>query len=128
MGGQMPDYGSLTKEFPLANVERTINAITPNMRYSDLRQFARANTQSDIPGLLKQRFLLIDRSNRIVYDEFLALVRREGIGSPITRKVMFFTWLYRDDRLRRFVTEENIRQPRPLEPSRAHRHRECGLL
>ncbi len=101
----MADYASLTKEFPLASVERTINAITPNMRYSDLLRFARANTQSDIPGLIRKRFLLIDDSGRIVYDEFLALVRREGIVSPITRKVMFFTWLYRDDRVRRFITE-----------------------
>ena len=75
------------------------------MRYSDLLRFARANTQSDIPGLIRKRFLLVRGSGRIIYDEFLSLVRREGISSPITRKVMLFTWLYRDDRLRRFVTE-----------------------
>jgi hypothetical protein len=69
----MPDHGSLTKEFPLASVEQTIDAITPGMRYHDLLQYARANTQSDIPGLISKRFLLIDGSKRIVYDEFWLL-------------------------------------------------------
>jgi hypothetical protein len=53
---------------------------------------------------LRKRFLVIE-SARIIYDEFLALVNREGIGSRITRKVMLFTWMYRDDRLRRFIIE-----------------------
>ena len=99
------EHSSLTKEFPLANVERTIEAIRPGMNYGELRKFARQNTSADIPGLLRKRFLLIDKSNRVVYDEFLALVKREGIKSSIVRKVMLFVWAYRDDRIRRFILE-----------------------
>jgi hypothetical protein len=101
----MPDYGSLTKEFPLASVEQTISAIDPGMHYRDLLQYARANGVKDIPGLARKRFISVDHSGRVVYDEFLALVQREGLGTAITRKVMLFTWLYRDDRVQRFVIE-----------------------
>lgn len=101
----MPDYGSLTKEVPLIRVEETISAITPNMSYSELLRFAKTNTHGDILGLIVKRFLLLDPSRRIIYDEFLSLARREGIRSQITRKIMLFTWIYRDDRLRRFVIE-----------------------
>jgi len=101
----MPEYSSLTKEFPLNFVDQTILAIKPDMRYSDLLRYAEQYTRSAIPGLLRKRFLLVNNQNRIIYDEFLSLVNREGINHSVTRKVMYFLWLYRDDRIRRFVIE-----------------------
>lgn len=99
------EYSSLTKEFPLAKTEETIGAIVPGMSYADLLAYATQNTISAIPGLLRKRFLLVDGSDRVVYDEFLSLVRREGVKSAIVRKVMLFVWAYRDGRIRRFILE-----------------------
>jgi hypothetical protein len=106
-----PDYGSLTKELPLATIEKTISAITPGMNYRDLLRFAENSTQSAAPGLIKKRFLVVDASGRIVYDEFLSLVRRQGITDKVVRKVMLFTWVYRDDRIRRFIIERVANSP-----------------
>ena len=89
------DYGSLTKEFPLSSVDKTIEAITPGMRYSDLLRYAKKETESSVPGLIRKRFLSVDDPDRIIYDEFLALIKREGISSQVARKVMLFTWAYR---------------------------------
>ena len=100
----MADYGSLTKEFPLATIEATLAAITPGMRFDELRKFAAQHTHQDAPGLIRKPFLLMD-GERIVYDAFLSLVKREGFGSPIVRKTMLFVWAYRDDRIRHFITE-----------------------
>lgn len=105
----MPDYSSLTKEFPLAKIEATIAVIAPGMRFAELRAYAEQNTHPDAPGLIRKRFLLL-RGERIVYDAFLSLIEREGIGSPIVRKTMLFVWAYRDDRIRRFIVERVANQ------------------
>jgi hypothetical protein len=105
----MPDYSSLTKEFPLATIDITIAAITPGMRFDALRSFARTHAHPDAPGLIRKRFLLMD-GERIVHDAFLSLVKREGIDSPIVRKTMLFVWAYRDDRIRRFILERVANQ------------------
>jgi hypothetical protein len=101
------ELGSLTKEPPLKTLDATIEAISPGMTYDRLRQRARSDPRShvDAPGLLRQRFLLLDKDGRIQYDEFLSLAEAEGLTSPRVRKVMYFVWAYRDARLRRFVTE-----------------------
>jgi hypothetical protein len=96
--------GSLTKEFPLANIDRTIQAITPGMGFEDLRVWAEANTNGAIPPLLRNRFLLV-RDHRVVYDEFLSIAAAEGLRASRVRKVMYFVWAYRDDRIRRFICE-----------------------
>ncbi len=98
------DHSSLTKEFPLAKIDATIEAITPGMRFDTLRTFARTHTHPDAPGLIRKRFLLMD-GERIAYDAFLSLTKREGVGSPVVRKTMLFVWAYRDDRIRRFICE-----------------------
>jgi hypothetical protein len=99
------EYGSLTKEMPLSKVDGTIQAITRGMEYVELLRFARGSTQKDIPGLIRKRFLLVDDTGHVVYDEFLSLIERRGIGSPSVRKAMLFVWAYRDDRVRNFIIE-----------------------
>jgi hypothetical protein len=96
--------GSLTKEFPITSLDQTIQAITPGMAYDDLRQYAREHTNASIPSVLKNRFLLV-LDGQVVYDEFLSLAAAEGLTAARTRKVMYFVWAYRDDRIRRFVCE-----------------------
>lgn len=95
--------GSLTKEFPLAQIDRTILAIRPGMTLDQLRRFAAANTHSAIPALLAHRFLLVGGDGRIVYDRFLSLVASEGVNRPRVRKAMYFTWALRDPRVARFI-------------------------
>jgi hypothetical protein len=97
--------GSLTKEFPLASIDQTIQAITPGMTFSQLRAFAATNTNDALGPILRNRFLLV-RDDQIVYDEFLSLVAAEGIASPRVRKAMYFLWAFRDDRIRGFVLEK----------------------
>ena len=97
--------GSLTKEPPLSKLDATLLAITPDMPYGDLLQIGRQRTHKDAPGLLRQRFLLIDDSEKVVYDHFLSLVSSEGITSPRVRKIMYFVWAFRDERFRRFILE-----------------------
>ncbi|TPQ26609.1 hypothetical protein C2U70_31440 [Bradyrhizobium guangdongense] len=75
------------------------------MKYGALLKFARANTNRDAPGLVSKRFLLLNKDGSIAYDYFLSLVSAYGIGEPLTRKVMYFLWAYRDERIRRFVCE-----------------------
>jgi hypothetical protein len=99
------EYGSLTKEPPLSKLDLTIQSITPGMSYSDLLSFARANTHKDAPGLIRNRFLLVNESNTITYDHFLSLAATYSLDSPLIRKIMYFLWAYRDDRIRRFVCE-----------------------
>ena len=99
------ELGSLTKEPPLEKLDETIRAISPGMAYADLLIFARQNTHRDAPGLLRKRFLLIDSHDKIRYDRFLSLVHTEGINSQRVRKVMYFVWALRDERLRRFICE-----------------------
>ena len=96
--------GSLTKEFPLAQVEATIRLASPGMQYSDFLERARATTHRDIPGLVVKRFLL-ERNGIILRDRFLSLVESEGLGTARMRKIMYGIWVLRDSRLRRFVLE-----------------------
>jgi hypothetical protein len=99
------DRGSLTKEPPLSKLDATIRAIKPRMQYAELLIRARKSTHRDAPGLARQRFLLINLDGSIAYDHFLSLVAAHGLNSPLVRKVMYFVWAYRDDRIRRFVCE-----------------------
>jgi hypothetical protein len=99
------DRGSLTKEVPLSTIDQTLIAITPGMPFDDLRAYARKNTHADAPGLVRKRFILVDETERITHDEFLSLIQRVGIISPIIRKTMLFVWAYRDERIRRFIIE-----------------------
>lgn len=99
------DFGSLTKEPPLETLDRTVEAITPGMSYSQLLKYASAHTHRDAPGLVRKRFLLVDSSEIITYDRFLSLAHAEGLNSPRVRKVMYFTWAFRDERVRRFICE-----------------------
>jgi len=101
------NYGSLSKEVPLAKIDATIRAITPNMRYSELLRIGRTQTHRDAPGLVRQRFILVDNTGTIVYDRFLSLVASEGITSRV-RKIMYFVWAFRDDRVRRFILERIV--------------------
>jgi hypothetical protein len=100
------DLGSLTKEPPLAKLDATIREISPGMSYRTLLQFARGNTHKDAPGLIRNRYLLINSDQTIAYDHFLSLAKTHGLTSPLVRKVMYFLWAYRDERIRRFVCEE----------------------
>jgi hypothetical protein len=99
--GRSREYGSLTKEFPLADIDSTILAIKPGTTRQQLRQFAQA-TNVNIPATLENKFLLVD-GDQIVYDRFLSLVNSEGITSDRVRKVMYFTQFFRDPRLREFI-------------------------
>lgn len=99
------DHSSLTKEPPQSKLDATIAAITPGMKYGSLLKFAKANTHHAAPGLISKRFLLLNKDRTIAYDYFLSLVSAHGIDAPITRKVMYFLWAYRDERIRRFICE-----------------------
>jgi hypothetical protein len=108
------EHGSLTKEPPLSRIDATVRLIQPGMALADLRAVVAQNEKNtprenaphkDAPGLLRNRFLFVDESERIVYDRFLSLVQAHGIDSPLVRRVMYFVWVWRDDRIRRFVTE-----------------------
>jgi len=99
------DFGSLTKEPPLATLDATIEGVSPGMPYSELLEFGRRSTHRDAPGLIRKRFLLLDPQHRIVYDRFLALSASDGLQSPRVRKVMYFVWAFRDERLRRSIPE-----------------------
>lgn len=99
------DQGSLTKEPPLATHDATIRAIKPGMRYGDLLSYARANTHRDAPGLISKRYLLVSQDGTITYDHFLSLTKIYPLESPFIRKIMYFLWAYRDERIRRFICE-----------------------
>lgn len=97
--------GSLTKEFPLRDIENTVTAIRPGMTLDELRQFAKKRTHAAIPGLLAKRFLLIGNGRTIVYDKFLSVAAADGIGSTRVRKIMYLVWALREPRLGRFIRE-----------------------
>src|SRR5580692_6588467 len=99
------EYGTLTKEPPLATLDATIRAITPSMPYAGLLAHSKANTHRDAPSLLKRRFLRVSRSGVISYDYFLSLLATHPLESPFVRKVMYFLWAYRDERIRSFICE-----------------------
>ncbi len=94
--------GSLTKEPPLGLLDQTILMIEPGMAYSKLLFLAETHTNAVVPGLLRARFLLLDRDH-VVYDRFLSLAHNEGPNSPRVRKVMYLLWALRDARLRGFI-------------------------
>lgn len=108
------ERGSLTKEPPLSRIDATLRLIRPNMTLGDLRAAVAQNDKNtpredaphkDAPGLLRNRFLFVDEGGRIVYDRFLSLVQAHGFDAPLVRKVMYFVWAWRDDRIRAFVTQ-----------------------
>jgi hypothetical protein len=99
------DFSSLTKEPPLARLDETIRAIRPGMSYSALLTYARSNTHKDAPGLISKRFLLMNYDGTIAYDHFLSQAAAYGLESPFIRKIMYFLWAYRDDRIRRYICE-----------------------
>jgi hypothetical protein len=101
------ELGSLTKEPPLATHDATIQAITPGMTYRSLLKYARTapSTHRDAPGLISKRYLLINRDGTIAYDHFLSLTKLHKLESPFIRKIMYFLWAYRDERIRRFICE-----------------------
>ena len=98
-------FGSLTKELPISVMDATVSAIQPNMRYSQLLSYARANTHDAAPGLLRQRFLLLDSDETVTYDRLLSIISSEGIKSPRVRKIMYFVWAFRDERVRQFICD-----------------------
>jgi len=99
------EFGSLTKEPPLATLDDTIRAITPGMSYSSLLSYASRHTHQDAPGLIVKRYLLLANDNTITYDHFLSLAAVYPLNSSFIRKIMYFLWAYRDERIRRFVCE-----------------------
>jgi len=104
---QSPSRGSLTKEPPLSTLDAAITWIRRGTTYADLGAYCASSSDSHptVPALVKNRFLLLDETDTIVYDSFLSLVNSEGIGSGRVRKVMFFIWAFRDERLRKFIQE-----------------------
>ena len=99
------EYGSLTKEPPLTTLDATIRAVTPGMSYASLLAHARAHTHRDAPGLVSKRFLLLSGGGTIIYDYFLSLATTHPLEGAFIRKIMYFLWAYRDERIRRFVCE-----------------------
>ena len=63
------------------------------MPYAELRDYAQRETNVDIAGILRQRFLLVE-NNIITYDLFLSLANSEGIDTPRIRKIMYFLWCF----------------------------------
>lgn len=89
----------------MARLDATILAIRPGMTYKTLLAHARRHTHKDAPGLVRKRFLLVKRDGTITYDRFLSLVNTEPITSAYVRKIMYFVWAFRDDRLRNFICQ-----------------------
>lgn len=94
--------GSLTKEFPLADIDATIRLVRNGMQYNELREQAGERTHIDIPALITNRFLLV-RNRVLIRDRFLSLAESEGLDTPRIRKIMYFTWAFRDHRLHEFI-------------------------
>jgi len=72
------------------------------MSYSELRNYAQRETHVDIAAILRQRFLLVE-NNIITYDLFLSLANSDGIDTPRFRKIIYFSWCFRDHRVREFI-------------------------
>ena len=101
------DFGSLTKEPPLSTLDTVIRAATPGMSYTDLLNYARVHPKAhkDAPGLVAKRFLSLRTNGTIRYDHFLSLISVYDLNSIFIRKIMYFLWAYRDERIRRFICE-----------------------
>jgi hypothetical protein len=74
--------GSISKEFPISTIDQSILAIYPDMSYSELRTYAQHETSVDIPGILRQRFLLVE-NGIMTYDLFFAYSGRRLPLIPI---------------------------------------------
>jgi hypothetical protein len=74
------------------------------MPYTQFRELAGHRTHIDIPAIVANRFLLIE-NDIIIRDRFLSFVQNEGITQPRIRKIMYFTWAFRDQRIRRYILE-----------------------
>jgi hypothetical protein len=100
--------GSTSKEPPLAKLDATLEIVLPGMTRQALRARAAQTpgTHPDAPGLIVKRFLSLDAAKRIRYDGLLALIRTHGIRDPRVRKIMYFVWVWRDERIRSFVLEK----------------------
>jgi len=77
------------------------------MTYGALLDFARAdpNSHRDAPGLASKRFLLINKDRTVSYDHFLSLAKTHSLESLFLRKIMYFLWAYRDERIRLFICD-----------------------
>jgi hypothetical protein len=102
------DHGSTTKELPMGLLHQTLRLVTPGMTYDQLRAavLKTPGAHTDTPALVTKRFLRRDASDRIEYNGVLTLVRAHGITDARVRKVMFFVWFWRDERLRNFIVEQ----------------------
>jgi len=100
--------GSLTKEPPLEKLDATLSLIRPGMTYDALRAIASAQTHPVIPALLRNRFLTVRETGQIQYDGLLSLINTYGVSHPRVRKVMYFVWAWRDDRIRKFILERIV--------------------
>lgn len=98
--------GSITKEFPFEQVVATLNGIRPGMTYGELREFAARHTHRDIPGAIRNRWLLINQRQVIQYDLLLSTANADGFDSAKVRKIMYFLFAMRDVRILRFIKEK----------------------
>lgn len=101
----LSERGSLTKEFPLEHYTDLLRRIQPGTTISALRTLAGAHRRSAIPALLAKRFLLLD-GDRIIFDRLLAEIQTATTPTPRAFKTMFFVWCWKDDRVRRYITEQ----------------------
>jgi hypothetical protein len=97
--------GSITKEFPLDTIDATLKAIRPGMTLDELRAYATQHTHKDVPVILGHRFVLVEDTGRISYDLFMSLMQQEGVTARRIRKIMYFAFAMRDERIRRFICE-----------------------
>jgi hypothetical protein len=98
------EFGSLSKEFPLEQIENTLRLARGGMEYAEYRRFAEARTNVELAAITSKRFLLVDHGI-VTRDYFLSLVEREGLGSARMRKIMFGIWALRDSRVKRYFLE-----------------------
>lgn len=95
---------SLSKEFPLDQIEAALMLARGGMKFQDYRGLVGKKVHPDIPALVRGRFLLIE-NGLILHDHFLSIIKSEGVGTPRTRKIMYGAWVLRDRRLLEFVTK-----------------------
>lgn len=99
-------FGSLTKEPPVERLDATLDLLTPGMTYTYWRELAETPpAHPDAPGLLRKRFLSVDPNEQLEYDGLFALLMAHGPRHPRVRKIMYFIWAMRDERIRRFIVE-----------------------
>lgn len=96
--------GSLSKEFPLAQLERSLEVAAGNMPYKRYLERVGLTTNRELAAITWKRFLLV-RDNVIIRDKLLSLIETEGVGSPRMRKILFGVWTLRDPRLKKFILQ-----------------------